>query len=162
MAAVRSEQGASLDACEWFVSTERVLRLSFPNRHLRPASLSLLVSSLNRAFSLEMKLSVLYVAATTSEVEIPFDSHSITNSCVLARVVRMPTSVVSLCLGSPALAGFQSPIRYHASPGCVVGRGTAGTATGQGRARIGGKNFLDSTGVGELTRCPALTWSSVW
>lgn len=74
---------------------------------------------MKRAFSLEMKLSVLYVAATTSEVEIPFDSHSFTNSCVLARVVRMPTSVVSLCLGSPALAGFQSPIRYHASPGCV-------------------------------------------
>ena len=74
---------------------------------------------MNRAFSLEMKLSALYVAATTSEVEIPFDSHSFTNSCVLARVVRMPTSVVSLCLGSPVLAGFQSPIRYHASPGCV-------------------------------------------
>ena len=87
---------------------------------------------MNRAFSWEMKLSALYVAATTSDVVIPFDSHSVTNSCVLARVVRMPTSVVSLCLGSPALAGFQSPIRYHASPGCVQRCGDGGDGDGSG------------------------------
>ena len=83
--------------------------------------MSLLLSSLNLAFSLEMKLSALYVAETTSDVSIPFAAHSAMSSWVFARVVRIPTRVVSLCLGSPALAGCHSPIRYHASPGCVEG-----------------------------------------
>ena len=50
-------------------------------------------------------------------MSMPFFFASTTSSAVFARVVKMPTSVVSLCLGSPALAGFQSPMRYHASPG---------------------------------------------
>ena len=52
-----------------------------------------------------------------SEMSMPFFFASAASSAVFARVVKMPTSVVSECFGSPALAGFQSPMRYHASPG---------------------------------------------
>ena len=93
-------------------------------------------------------------ALATSLTSTPRSRHSTMSSWVLARVLRMPTRVVSRAFlsrrfGSPALAGFQSPI-HQRIPRVAVARSSAWTGR---RRRSRARRRTRGTSRGTYRHC---------